>query len=406
MDDRRKIDRGSIFIVVFLICAITLGYLMVGGTIPTKLPGYNNNLVAVSPAPSDAYTQKDSLQLRTFSGATITPYPTLAGGPILSSTPLQIQSCGHVLIGKEEPDILWAINLNSSPASGNEQAIKAFYADEYALTLGVGAISAMTKQPADHVTKPNVGDLSKRDPNKLPFAPSVFLTDTTTDPNSNSGDAENGGSPVSPSDVFGSWKALGANDPNQPNAADLAGGDPWPPSNGPTGDEGHDVSYTSEVIWKLSDLKLNGQPLTPGHTYRAEIVLHDGDSIGDIGVACIGFQMPGTTTAPSTQLAVSPLQINFQTLSTNTLTPQTLTLTNNTGQVVSTWGTNIAYSNNGSNWLTLTPTAGTNLATGQSVNISVAVNPANLAGGTYTATVTITTNAGTTQPVTVTLIKQ
>ncbi len=263
----------------------------------------------------------------------------------------------------------------------------------------------MTKQPADHVTNPNVGDLNQRDSDKLPFAPSVFLTDTTTTPNADTGDAENGGIPNSPTDVYGSWKALGAADPSQPNVADLAGGDPWPPSNGPVDSEGHDVNYTDEVVWKLSALKLNGQPLTPGHTYRAEIVIHDGDSTGDIGEACIGFQMPGNTPAPNTQLAVTPLNLYFQT-TTPTLNPQNITLTNNTGQTLTSWTTNITYSTNGSNWLTLTPASGTNLTTGQNTTLSASVNPANLTGGTYTATVTINDNGNSSQPVTITLIKQ
>jgi hypothetical protein len=378
---------------------------MVGGTIPTKLPAYNNNLVALSPAPPDPNVTTDSLQLRTFYGATITPYPTAAGGPVGGTNPLQYQDCGHVLIGKTEPEIMWAFDLNSSAASGNQMAIKAFYADEHALTLGSGTVSPMTKQPADHIINPNVGDLTQRDPNKLPFAPSVFLTDTTTTPNADTGDAENGGTPLPPSDVFGSWKALGAADPSQPNAANLAGGDAWPPSNGPTGDEGHDVNYTDEIIWKLSDLKLNGQPLTPGHTYRAEIVIHDGDSTGDIGEACVGFQMSGSAPAANTQIAVTPLNLYFQT-TTPSLSPQNITLTNNSAQPLTSWTTNITYSNNGNNWLTLTPATGSNLAAGQSTTIAAAVNPSSLGGGTYTATVTINANGSTSQPVTITLIKQ
>src|SRR5581483_10127090 len=129
------------------------------------------------------------------------------------------------------------------------------------------------------------------------------------------------GTPVSPSDVYGSWKAFGAGDPSQPNAANLAGADPWPASNGPVGDEGHDVSYTSEIILKLTDLRLNGQPLTPGHTYRAEIVIHDGDQTGDIGEACVGFQMTGSPSTPNTQIAVAPLNLYFQTTSASNLGP-------------------------------------------------------------------------------------
>lgn len=317
--DRSRIDRGAIFVVIFLVTALTLGYLMVGGTLPTKLPGYNNNLVnVVIPTPQPA---KNNLQLYTFSGATITPYPTMAGGPLpaKSTIPVQQVDCNHVLTGSQEPGILWAYDLAMSPAAGNQLALRVFYDDEHALTLGAGNVSPMTKQPADHISKPNVGDLTQRDPNKLPFAPVVFLTDNTTNPSSNTGDGENNGTPLPPSDVFGSWKALGGIDPVQPNATNMGGADPWPASNGPvdTGlggvggiemDFAHDLDYTSEILWKISDLKANGQALVPGHTYRAEFVIHDGDSTGDIGEACVNIQIPqagsgtgggGNTASPS-----------------------------------------------------------------------------------------------------------
>lgn len=69
-----KIERGAIFVVIILVTLMFAAYIFVGGTLPTKLPGANNNLVVV--APPSLQPAKNNLQLYTFSGATVTPVPT------------------------------------------------------------------------------------------------------------------------------------------------------------------------------------------------------------------------------------------------------------------------------------------------------------------------------------------
>src|SRR5437763_907247 len=90
-----KIERGAIFVVVILTAMIFAGYIFVGGNIPTTLPKPNTNLVQIIQPKTEP--AKNNLQLYTFYGATITPYPTLnsGGGPFLNNTPVSPVDCGH-----------------------------------------------------------------------------------------------------------------------------------------------------------------------------------------------------------------------------------------------------------------------------------------------------------------------
>ncbi len=263
---------------------------MVGGTLPTKNPKENTNLVAVNKLPLGP--SKSSLQLRTFSGATITPFSTQT--PLPTDMPNQptLVDCGGQITGTQEIEMLWAHSLDASPASDNQLVLKAFYTNKYALLLGSGSISSMQKHPADHISNPNIGNAAIKDNDNFPLFPAIFLTDITNNPGDTSGDAQTGGQPNKPDDVYGTWKASGTPDPAANNTNLGPGADTWPPANGP-GDGPHDSIFTAEIIWKLSNIKAkNNVSLLPGHIYRAQIALHDGGNPGDIGVACLNFQAP------------------------------------------------------------------------------------------------------------------
>lgn len=287
------IDKGTVYVVVILTLLIFGGFIMVGGTLPTKNPKENTNLVAINKPLLEP--SKSSLQLRTFSGATITPFSTQS--PLPTDTPNQptLIDCGTQINGTQEIEMLWAYSLDASPASGNQLALKAFYTNKYALLLGSGNISSMQKHPADHVSNPNIGNAATKDNDNFPLFPAVFLTDITNNPADTSGDAQTGGLANKPDDVYGTWKAAGAQDPTPSNGqpANLGtGADSWPPANGP-GDGPHDSNFTAEIIWNISNIKAkNNVSLIPGNKYRAQIVLHDGGNPDDIGVACLNFQAP------------------------------------------------------------------------------------------------------------------
>ena len=152
------------------------------------------------------------------------------------------------------------------------------------------AIDQGTKSPAG---APGSSDASGR-----PMFPSLFVTDITSDPTAKSGDWQNGGSPVKPSAVFGSWKAFtesitstsvtltADSDPAKNNWNLAAGSDTPTVGFAALKNEG----YGAEARWNVADLGL-----ASGHAYRLYFMDHDGDQNkagGDSGQACINVVIP------------------------------------------------------------------------------------------------------------------
>jgi hypothetical protein len=282
--NRGGVNKGTIYVVVIMICLVFAAYIMVGGTLPAKIPKPNNNLVSLIFPPDQPAAS--SLQLHTFYGATLTPNPTQPTSlpqPTTSVYNPTLIDCGYG--ASPQQPMIWGYTVDSTPASANTVALKIFYTHTFALSLGTGGnISQMTTHPTDHITNPNVGNTG----------PSLFLTDITTSLTDKSGDFESGGKANTPSDVYGTWKSDGAPNPAQ-NQTDLgAGADPWPPANGPSG--GHNTNFSSEIIWKLSGVKATDPAnkqyvaLQSGHTYRGEVILQDGESPGSKTTMCITFK--------------------------------------------------------------------------------------------------------------------
>lgn len=309
--NKGKIGRGAIFVVVILTTLIFTGYLFVGGTLPTKLPKINRNLDTVQLVPITPGVAQNSLQLYTFTGATVTPRPTLLPNapPPTNGVPMASAQC-PTLKGKENPEMVWSLGIATTKASGNQQALIVHYTAAHPILLGSGAVTQMQKFPADHAANPNVGNVNIKDQDSFPFSPAVFITDITGNPNDTSGDAQSGGVPQNPSDIYGAWKAAGAVNPSAPNYPQLSGGDdqPWPPANGPGGGS-RDTTWGAEVIWKTATLKTKtGQALQAGKTYRMQIVLHDGQGTGNVAQICTNVTIPtGSGTAPGNGAAPVPI---------------------------------------------------------------------------------------------------
>jgi len=242
-------------------------------------------------------------------------------GAVLTCTPgveqLVITSCGYPTTTSNpltattfnENEVFRAIRPAGSWPSG---VVQMFYNDEHAMTLGVREVAvksasgttttdypvtALTTDPGSSTspqtgTNMLVGDQSGLDPSLRPMWPSLFITDISADPNNRSGDWQMGGVPTAPNAIFGSWKAAVRTvdttvtpntvtitpdkDPSK-NNWNLAGGD-TPPSG--LANEG----YGAEARWNVQ--------LTPGHSYRLQVLVHDGDQNkggGDSGEACVLF---------------------------------------------------------------------------------------------------------------------
>jgi hypothetical protein len=227
-----------------------------------------------------------------------------------------VLDCGYPSTGSplsstifNEDGVLRAIVPGGTSSGG---VVKAFYNDEHALTLGVRnvvvksssgststdyTVTGLSSDPGS-ATSPKTGtnllsgDQSGLDQSLRPMWPVLFITDVTTKPNDRSGDWQMGGRPIAPNAVYGSWKSAIRTvdntvspptvtitpdaDPAK-NDWNLAGGDA-PPSG--LSDEG----YGAEIVWNV--------PLQAGHSYRVQVLVHDGDQNkagGDSGEGCALF---------------------------------------------------------------------------------------------------------------------
>ena len=213
-----------------------------------------------------------------------------------------------------ESDVLRAIRPAGSWPNG---IVQMFYNDEHALTLGVHQVAVKTSAgttTTDYpitplATNPGsatnaqtgtnmlVGDQSGLDASLRPMWPALFITDISNDPATRVGDWQMGGRPTAPNAIFGTWKGAIRTVDNTKNPAvvtitpdadpaknnwDLGGGDPVPaglPNEG----------YGTEARWNVS--------LVPGHSYRLQVLVHDGDQNkagGDSGEACVLFCAGGS----------------------------------------------------------------------------------------------------------------
>jgi hypothetical protein len=129
----------------------------------------------------------------------------------------------------------------------------------------------------------------------------LYVTDVTKDPTSRAGDWQMGGRPINPGAVYGTWKsAVRTVDQTTSPATVSVTPDPDPAKNDwnfgiqdpvPAGIK--DEGWSAEVKW--------GVTFQPGHSYRLQVIVHDGDqnkSGGDCGEACIVFCAGGNTTPP------------------------------------------------------------------------------------------------------------
>jgi len=234
---------------------------------------------------------------------------TDCGYPYASSNPLTSTVFN-------EDGVLRAIQPSGTWPNG---VVSLFYNDEHAMTLGVrevvvkdasGAttttdypVSALPSNPGS-VTNPTIGanaltgDQSGLDASLRPMWPSLFVTDITTNPSSKAGDWQQGGRPITPNAVLGTWKSAVRTVDNtvSPPAVSIApDADPaknnWNLGTGantpPAGlsNEG----FGAEARWSVA--------LIPGHSYRLQAIVHDGDQNkvgGDSGEACVLFCAGGS----------------------------------------------------------------------------------------------------------------
>ena len=217
-----------------------------------------------------------------------------------------------------ESEVLRAIRPSIDVSGG---IVTLLYDDEHAMTLGVRQVVVQTAagtSSTDYPVSPLaaspssvlnpqtgtnalLGDNSGLDPSLRPLWPVLYVTDVTKDPSSRAGDWQMGGRPINPNAVYGTWKsAVRTVDKTTSPAAVSVTPDADPAKNDwnlgindpiPSGVKNE--GWSSEVKWSVT--------FQPGHSYRLQVIVHDGDqnkSGGDCGEACIVFCAGGNTTPP------------------------------------------------------------------------------------------------------------
>jgi hypothetical protein len=217
-----------------------------------------------------------------------------------------------------ESEVLRAIRPSIDAAGG---IVSLLYNDEHALTMGVRqvvvktaagststdySVSPLTSNPGSVLnpltgTNALVGDNSGLDPSLRPLWPVLYVTDVTKNPDSRAGDWQMGGRPINPNAVYGTWKsAVRTVDETTSPATVSVTPDADPAKNDwnlgitdpvPSGIK--DEGWSAEVKWAVT--------FQPGHSYRLQVIVHDGDQNkagGDCGEACIVFCAGGSTTPP------------------------------------------------------------------------------------------------------------
>ena len=219
-----------------------------------------------------------------------------------------------------ESDVLRAIQPSGSASSG---VVRLFYNDEHAMTLGVRSVvvktasgSTSTDYPVSpllanpgSVTSPQtgtnmlIGAENGLDPSLRPMWPSLFITDVSTARTSRLGDWQQGGTPRVPNAVYGTWKAAvrTVDQSVSPNTVSITpDADPakngWTLGGPDTAPQGlSSEGYGAEVVWNV--------PFTAGHSYRVQVLVHDGDQNkagGDAGEACVLFCAGGASDCEAT----------------------------------------------------------------------------------------------------------
>jgi len=187
-----------------------------------------------------------------------------------------------------------------------------FANDESGLYIGSGGTpsSAVSGQVYGEAVPPTFGTGS--DAASRPSAPTIYLTDITSNASATGGDWENGGQAAATgaSGLYGSWTPTIGTKPVNKNDWTLGpNADPIPATDAFGGTTtSYNEHYSAEVKWDVSGLTAY-DPTTstfvavqPGHTYRAQSITHDGDQNhtsggGDVGEVCTTFSIPAPTIA-------------------------------------------------------------------------------------------------------------
>jgi len=214
-----------------------------------------------------------------------------------------------------ESDVLRAMDPGPVNCGFAPTVIRAYYNDEHPLTLGIRQVTVITSHgttvtsypvtpytnsasgmcasPVAVGTTASTGSQAGNDEEGRPIWPALFITDLTVNgPTSRVGDWQQGGTGIIPTGVCGSWKSAVKVIDSTHNPVTVTitpDADPSIKNHWNAGGETvpaglDDEGYGAVVKWDVQSLGL-----IPGHVYRLQVMVHDGDQNhngGDAGSSC------------------------------------------------------------------------------------------------------------------------
>ncbi len=179
--------------------------------------------------------------------------------------------------------------------------IKAFYSDEWGLTLGGPGADYSTSANGNDDINPNFGGALTNDPASglndpagRPHMPVLYVTKIADGGSANNpaaGDWQAGAlhntTAALPNEVHGAYGGLGNTGKARPENGTRDGAMAFPASLSAD-------KYTATVVWHVDDLNLD-----PNSTYKLQFMVHDGDTGphgGDVGEGCVVAKTPKLST--------------------------------------------------------------------------------------------------------------
>lgn len=223
-----------------------------------------------------------------------------------------------------ENEVLRAMDPSSVTCGVLESGyIKLWYSDEHAMTLGVRSVIVKRANGTTYTTNYPItayggsptcasgvqfGTLINSgaqtgndvaDGGGRPLRPVMYITDLTVNgPTSRIGDWQQGGLPYNPTIICGTWKgAVRTVDSTQTPPKITITPDADPTANGWNlgGGEAPPAGTSGEAYGTLVKWDINTLGLIPGHSYRIQLMVHDGDQNkvgGDVGSMCTTIYIP------------------------------------------------------------------------------------------------------------------
>lgn len=257
-----------------------------------------------------------SLQLKSLIPITLTPAPTrVPTTGTFGNCEYSGNGPGLEGVRFDEPQILVDYDPKAPNVAGINDAIRLWAGDENSIVMGTATVNGTTYPITESginpttVNNPQTGapyEPDGKDSAGRPMFPALFLTDITT-PNENSrvGDWQQGGTPIGPHVISGVWIYADKNGSSVTSRSrpavknvvfDSASGEsvwnlaPGGTAPGPGKSYEDKTYYGTEIRWNVSDLLAAGKVQT-GRTYRAQFMLHDGDSDSDVAQGCVTIQL-------------------------------------------------------------------------------------------------------------------